>query len=66
MNAGVEKQVKLNEPIPVHIVYFTSWVDENGGLHFQPDVYGFDTNQAAAERQTRAKPLQLGAAPVRR
>jgi L,D-transpeptidase YcbB len=42
MQSGVEKHVKLKKKIPVHIVYFTSWVDENGGLHFQPDIYGYD------------------------
>ncbi len=42
MHSGNEKHVKLREKIPVHIVYFTSWVDENGGLHFQPDIYGYD------------------------
>lgn len=42
MRSGVEKFVKLKEKIPVHIVYFTAWVDENGGLHFQPDIYGYD------------------------
>lgn len=42
MRAGVEKHVKLERKIPVHIVYFTAWVDENGGLHFQPDIYGYD------------------------
>ena len=42
MHSGVEKHVKLKEKIPVHIVYFTAWVDENGGLHFQPDIYGYD------------------------
>jgi murein L,D-transpeptidase YcbB/YkuD len=47
MHAGVEKHVKLKENIPVHIVYFTAWVDESGGLHFQPDVYGYDAKQAA-------------------
>jgi L,D-transpeptidase YcbB len=47
MNAGEEKQVRLKEKIPVHIVYFTAWVDENGGLHFQPDIYGYDAQQAA-------------------
>jgi murein L,D-transpeptidase YcbB/YkuD len=25
-------------------VYFTAWVDANGGLHFQPDIYGYDRN----------------------
>ncbi|MFA5910867.1 MAG: L,D-transpeptidase family protein [Vicinamibacterales bacterium] len=42
MNAGAEKHVKLKEQVPVHIVYFTSWVDDKGGLHFQPDIYGYD------------------------
>jgi L,D-transpeptidase YcbB len=42
MRAGVEKHVKLKQTIPVHIVYFTAWVDDNGGLHFQPDIYGYD------------------------
>jgi murein L,D-transpeptidase YcbB/YkuD len=42
MHSGVEKHVKLKETIPVHIVYFTAWVDDKGGLHFQPDVYGYD------------------------
>ena len=42
MHSGVERHVKLREKIPVHIVYFTSWVDENGGLHFQPDIYEYD------------------------
>jgi murein L,D-transpeptidase YcbB/YkuD len=46
MTAGVEKYVKLDEMIPVHIVYFTTWVDENGGVFFLPDIYGYDAKQA--------------------
>jgi L,D-transpeptidase YcbB len=42
MRAGVERHVRLKKKIPVHITYFTAWVDENGGLHFQPDIYGYD------------------------
>jgi murein L,D-transpeptidase YcbB/YkuD len=42
MRSGVEKHLKLKEKIPVHIAYFTAWVDENRGLHFQPDIYGYD------------------------
>jgi murein L,D-transpeptidase YcbB/YkuD len=45
MDSGTEKAVKLKEPIPVHIVYFTVWVDDAGGIHFQPDVYGYDQRQ---------------------
>jgi murein L,D-transpeptidase YcbB/YkuD len=42
MRSGVEKHVRMKEKIPVHIAYFTAWVDVNGGLHFQPDIYGYD------------------------
>lgn len=42
MHSGSEKHVKMKAKIPVHIAYLTSWVDENGGLHFAPDIYGYD------------------------
>jgi len=42
MHAGAEKHVVLKEPIPVHIVYFTAWVDDGGMLHLEKDVYGYD------------------------
>jgi murein L,D-transpeptidase YcbB/YkuD len=42
MRSGVERHVKMKAKIPVHIAYFTAWVDENGGMHFQPDIYGYD------------------------
>ncbi len=42
MHSGNEKHVRMKAKIPVHIAYFTSWVDENGGLHFAPDIYGYD------------------------
>jgi murein L,D-transpeptidase YcbB/YkuD len=45
MRAGVEKFVVLKEKIPVHIVYFTTWVDDDSGVHWVPDVYGYDAKQ---------------------
>ena len=45
MHSGVERYVRLNQKIPVHVVYFTTWVDEAGGVHFQPDIYGYDKRQ---------------------
>lgn len=47
MRSGSERHVALRTPIPVHIVYMTAWVDPNGGLHFQNDVYGYDRAQLA-------------------
>ena len=35
------RKIMLKEPIPNHIVYLTSWV-EDGEVQFRPDVYGHD------------------------
>ena len=40
-----EKTIGLNKKIPIHIVYLTSWVDENGVLQFREDIYNFDKIQ---------------------
>ena len=46
MNAGVQKYVQLDEMIPIHIVYFTAWVGDDGDVSFLPDIYGYDARQA--------------------
>jgi murein L,D-transpeptidase YcbB/YkuD len=38
----VEQVVHLPEPIPVHVLYWTAWVDENGTIQFRKDIYGSD------------------------
>ena len=42
MNSGNEKYVKVKDPIPVVITYYTAWVDDNGRLNFREDIYGHD------------------------
>jgi murein L,D-transpeptidase YcbB/YkuD len=42
MNSKKERYVTLKKTIPVSIVYFTSWVDEKGRLHFREDIYDRD------------------------
>ena len=42
MNAGKEQYVDLKKVMPVFLVYFTSWVDNNGKLNFRKDIYGRD------------------------
>lgn len=46
MNSGDEKYVKVKNPIPVVITYYTAWVDENGRLNFRGDIYGHDARLA--------------------
>jgi murein L,D-transpeptidase YcbB/YkuD len=47
MNSGNEQYVKLKNPIPVFITYYTAWVDDNGTLHFRDDIYGHDKEVAS-------------------
>lgn len=42
MHLPAEKWVTLKKTIPVFIVYFTAWVDNNGQLNFRKDIYGHD------------------------
>jgi murein L,D-transpeptidase YcbB/YkuD len=39
---GPEQQVSFPTHIPVHITYFTAWVDASGKLQVRNDVYGHD------------------------
>ena len=45
---GASKKVSLNKPVPVHLVYWTSWVDRQGRVHFRNDIYGRDKRLAEA------------------
>ncbi len=39
---GRERWIVVPRPLPVHLVYWTAWVDEAGVLQFRKDVYGRD------------------------
>lgn len=45
--SATSTQVRLEQPLPVYLVYFTAWVDDAGALQFRPDVYGRDALPAA-------------------
>lgn len=47
MNQTKEKVVKLKDPVPVFIIYYTAWVDDNGRLNFRDDVYKHDSELIA-------------------
>ncbi len=46
--AGKNHRVNLKNPIPVHITYFTAWVDDQGRLRSYGDIYGHDRRVARA------------------
>ena len=57
MNSGTEKYVKLKDPIPVFITYYTAWVDDAGQLNFREDIYDHDKNLANKMFTGRSAPL---------
>ena len=38
-----QKTVTLKMPIPIHLLYWTAFVDDTGDVHFRNDIYGRDT-----------------------
>ncbi len=42
MESGVRQVVFLPEQMPIHILYWTAWADEEGRLHFRNDIYDRD------------------------
>lgn len=38
-NQNVRKTIQLSAPIPVHITYQTTWVDKDGTINFNSDIY---------------------------
>jgi murein L,D-transpeptidase YcbB/YkuD len=42
VEAGEEKWIALERPLPIFLLYFTAWVREDGTARFHHDVYGHD------------------------
>ena len=40
-----KKEIDLTRDIPIHLVYLTTWVDENNQLIFGDDIYKYDQYQ---------------------
>jgi murein L,D-transpeptidase YcbB/YkuD len=61
MNAGTERTVTLKEKLPVHIGYWTAWVEADGKtVTFTDDPYGIDQQHA------RARGVRLAASEITR
>lgn len=49
---GREQWIRLNNPLPVHLVYFTTFPDTEGQIRHAPDIYGRDAPLWEALRAT--------------
>lgn len=45
---GEQTIVEVASPMPVHLVYWTAWIDAGGALQLRPDIYGRDARLDAA------------------
>ena len=52
----LEQTVRLPEPVPVHIQYWTAWVDEYETVNFRNDLYGRD--RMVADALAEAPPVR--------
>ena len=43
VSSGKRKVIRLSNPLPVHMTYQTVWLDNQGMIHFNNDIYNRDT-----------------------
>lgn len=60
---GGSNSITLDKPIPVHVTYFTTTVDDAGKVQIRADLYGLDNRMASA---LAGRPVQLVADKVER
>ena len=48
MGGGAERAVVLRRKVPVHLLYWTAWMEDQDTVHFRNDIYGRDGAVARA------------------
>jgi murein L,D-transpeptidase YcbB/YkuD len=61
ITSGEHETVTLKNPLPVHILYFTAFVEKDGTVQFRRDVYGHDATLAEALAKEPIVPLDVPA-----
>ena len=62
MRAETESTARLATPVPVHLLYWTAFVDDEGTVHFRRDIYDRDARLAEALAAPPPAPITRGAA----
>ena len=42
IDSGKETWINIPQPLPVHVAYWTAWVDDAGTVQLRDDLYGRD------------------------
>jgi murein L,D-transpeptidase YcbB/YkuD len=53
LEAGLQREIPIESPVPLYIVYFTAWRESDGTVQFRDDVYDRDralASELLAER----------------
>ena len=50
-----EITIALPSPIPIHLTYFTAWVEPDGLMHFRKDIYRRDSRLTKALEKEPSK-----------
>ena len=56
LQKGTNRSVTLDKPLPVHLVYQTAWIGEQGEIEFRNDIYGRDKRIAEEMKIALATP----------
>jgi murein L,D-transpeptidase YcbB/YkuD len=43
IHLGTNQKVSLPITVPIYLVYWTAWVNQDGSMNFRHDIYGRDT-----------------------
>jgi len=57
IGTSTTQQIKLNDPLPIYVLYWTAMAEENGSVAFRRDLYGRDRrlNTGLANRVREAR-----------
>jgi len=58
-----EQTIRLPQPVPVHLLYWTVWIDEEELIQFRSDIYGRDILLDRALRERSPEVLTIGEFP---
>jgi murein L,D-transpeptidase YcbB/YkuD len=56
LSRGARRVVRMADPIPVHLIYMTAWVDPDNHLQFRNDIYQRDRDLNTALKQRPPDP----------
>lgn len=64
INSGRTRTLHLQTPLPVYILYFTAWADDDGTVNFHKDIYGLDQILQNALLQSKGRSVDMASSGI--